>query len=111
MIDQGTQAEREDGGEEGERKREKERERVITHILYCINSENYFSFGGSCVKTSSAAPPHWPLCRALSNASSSMIPPRATLITLTPFLHLANTASFKRPYIIYKIYIILLRRN
>ena len=76
-------------------------------LTICLLSKllfTYFSFGGSCVNTSRAAPPHWPLSSALSKDSSSMIPPLATLITLTPFLHFANTASFKRPYKEYEAY-------
>ena len=53
--------------------------------------------GGSSINTSSAAPAHWPPCKARSNAASSMMPPRATLTTRTLDLHLAKTASFIRP--------------
>lgn len=46
--------------------------------------------GGSSGKTSRAAPPHCPDSRASNSAASSIIPPRATFITLTPFLHFDN---------------------
>lgn len=48
------------------------------------------------VNTSRPAPPHCPDSRALRMAASSIMPPRATLITFTPFLHFPNTASFMR---------------
>ena len=47
----------------------------------------------TCRKTSSAAPPHLPLSNARSTASSSTTPPRATLMTRRPFLHLLNMSS------------------
>ena len=37
------------------------------------------SRGGSCSKTSTAAPPSWPLASASASAASSTMPPRATL--------------------------------
>lgn len=53
--------------------------------------------GLTSVKTSRAAPPHWPDCRARRSAPSSTMPPRAQLITWTPRRHRAKVASFSRP--------------
>jgi hypothetical protein len=50
------------------------------------------STGGSSSKTSRPAPLHWPELRASSNAFSSIIPPRATFINLTPRRHNDNTS-------------------
>lgn len=49
-------------------------------------------------KTSRPAPPHCPDSKALSRASSSMMPPLAQFTTFTPFLHLAKLSSLSRPW-------------
>ena len=52
--------------------------------------------GGSSQNTSKPAPAHFPESIALMRASSSMIPPRAQLMTRMPFLHLLKTSSLMR---------------
>lgn len=66
---------------------------VATTFGCWINFKVTAAFGGSSSNTSNAAPPHIPLSKALSNAASSIIPPLATLIILTPRLHEANALS------------------
>lgn len=65
--------------------------------LGCLMSSSVIGFfGGSSIKTSSPAPPQWPELMDFNNASSSTIPPRATFIILTPFLHLLRVVEFIR---------------
>ena len=53
---------------------------------------------GSVAKTSSAAPPRWPLSIALARASSSTMPPRAVLIEPRPLLHEPQLVLADQPF-------------
>lgn len=50
-------------------------------------------FGGSSMKTSKAAPPQCPVCNEFKRASSSTMPPRATLMMYTPLLHFTKVVA------------------
>lgn len=56
---------------------------------------NLLSLGGSSVNTSKAACATTPESRAFSKASSSMTPPRATLMIRTPFFIFEKVSSLK----------------
>ena len=57
-------------------------------------------FGGSDVKTSIPAPAIWPDSRVSSRASSSIIPPRATLRILAPFFILLSSPRLIIPLVL-----------
>lgn len=69
----------------------------VHKILEFWRSDGFL--GGSSSKTSSAAPDTCPDWIAERSADSSMIPPLATLIILTPFLHDISVLSFKRCFV------------